>query len=57
MTLKKGAIGAPVAELQQLLTRAGYKVADDGWFGGATEQATSTRGEPAATPNADSSPF
>ncbi|MFQ2050958.1 N-acetylmuramidase domain-containing protein [Aeromonas veronii] len=39
MTLKKGAIGAPVAELQQLLTRAGYKVAADGWFGDATEQA------------------
>ncbi|WP_429216031.1 N-acetylmuramidase domain-containing protein [Aeromonas veronii] len=39
MTLKKGAIGALVAELQQLLTRAGYKVAADGWFGDATEQA------------------
>lgn len=39
MTLKKGAIGALVAELQQLLTRAGYQVAADGWFGDATEQA------------------
>lgn len=39
MTIKKGAIGAQVAELQQLLTRAGYKVVADGWFGDATEQA------------------
>ena len=39
MTLRKGAIGAPVTELQQLLARAGYPVEPDGWFGGATEQA------------------
>jgi len=39
MTLKKGAIGAPVAELQKLLTKAGYPLAVDGWFGEATEQA------------------
>ena len=41
MTLRKGAIGAPVTELQQLLARAGYPVEPDGWFGGATEQACS----------------
>ena len=39
MTLRKGAIGAPVTELQQLLARAAYPVEPDGWFGGATEQA------------------
>ncbi|MGL4448699.1 MAG: N-acetylmuramidase domain-containing protein [Shewanella sp.] len=39
MSLKQGDVGAPVAELQHLLTKAGYQVAADGWFGAATEQA------------------
>ncbi len=39
MSLKKGDTGAAVADLQRRLTKAGYSVEPDGWFGGATEQA------------------
>lgn len=39
MTLKKGAVGSQVTELQKLLTAAGYPVEPDGWFGDATEKA------------------
>ncbi|MFC5705412.1 peptidoglycan-binding domain-containing protein [Aeromonas eucrenophila] len=37
MSLKKGDTGAAVADLQRRLTKAGYPVEPDGWFGGATE--------------------
>ncbi len=39
MSLKKGDTGAAVADLQRRLTKAGYPVEPDGWFGGATERA------------------
>ena len=39
MSLKKGDTGTAVADLQRRLTKAGYPVEPDGWFGGATEQA------------------
>ncbi|MBS2782730.1 N-acetylmuramidase domain-containing protein [Aeromonas salmonicida] len=39
MSLKKGGTGTAVADLQRRLTKAGYPVAIDGWFGDATEQA------------------
>ena len=39
MSLKKGDTGASVADLQRRLTKVGYPVAIDGWFGDATEQA------------------
>ncbi|MFM5138421.1 N-acetylmuramidase domain-containing protein [Aeromonas rivipollensis] len=39
MTLKKGDTGAAVADLQRRLTKAGYPLTPDGWFGEATEQA------------------
>ena len=39
MSLKKGDTGTAVADLQRRLTKTGYPVEPDGWFGGATEQA------------------
>ena len=39
MSLKKGDTGAAVADLQRRLTKTGYPVEPDGWFGDATEQA------------------
>ncbi|MGE6267001.1 N-acetylmuramidase domain-containing protein [Aeromonas media] len=39
MSLKNGDTGTAVADLQRRLTKAGYPVEPDGWFGGATEQA------------------
>lgn len=39
MTLKQGDVGAAVAELQQLLAKAGYPVTCDNWFGDETREA------------------
>ncbi|MDX7826420.1 N-acetylmuramidase family protein [Aeromonas caviae] len=39
MSLKKGDTGAAVADLQRRLTKAGYPLDPDGWFGDATERA------------------
>ncbi|OZG41784.1 peptidoglycan-binding protein [Aeromonas sp. A35_P] len=39
MSLKKGDTGTAVADLQRRLTKAGYPVDPDGWFGDATKQA------------------
>ena len=39
MSLKKGDTGTAVADLQRRLTKAGYPLDPDGWFGGATEHA------------------
>ena len=39
MSLKKGDTGTAVADLQRRLTKAGYPVDPDGWFGADTERA------------------
>ncbi|MGL6052823.1 MAG: peptidoglycan-binding protein, partial [Aeromonas salmonicida] len=39
MSLKKGDTGTAVTDLQRRLTKVGYPVDPDGWFGDATEQA------------------
>lgn len=39
LTLRKGAHGLPVRDLQRLLSARGVQVVDDGWFGDDTERA------------------